>query len=71
VLPTGGTARFQAGLSVATFLRPATWLDVHDPAGVGADAADLAALEGLPGHAAAARLRDGMPTAAATRSGGR
>ena len=71
VLPTGGTARFQAGLSVATFLRPATWLDVHDPAGVGADAADHAALEGLPGHAAAARLRDGMPTAAATRSGGR
>ncbi|MFN7671688.1 MAG: histidinol dehydrogenase [Planctomycetota bacterium] len=73
VLPTGGTARFQAGLSVATFLRPATWLDVDDPAVVAADAADLAALEGLPGHAAAAaaRLCDGMATAAATRPGGR
>ncbi|MFN9274543.1 MAG: histidinol dehydrogenase, partial [Planctomycetota bacterium] len=73
VLPTGGTARFQAGLSVATFLRPATWLDVDDPAVVAADAADLAVLEGLPGHAAAAaaRLCDGMATAAATRPGGR
>jgi phosphoribosyl-ATP pyrophosphohydrolase/phosphoribosyl-AMP cyclohydrolase/histidinol dehydrogenase len=57
VLPTGGGARFQAGLSVATFLRPATWLELDDPSVLAADIQELAQLEGLHGHAAAAALR--------------
>lgn len=56
VLPTGGSARFQAGLSVATFLRASTWLDVAD-ASAREDAAALARLEGLEGHARAALQR--------------
>ncbi|MEO1009433.1 MAG: histidinol dehydrogenase [Planctomycetota bacterium] len=68
-LPTGGTARFRAGLSVLDFLRPRTWLDVApaaDPAGyaeVVRDAAALAAMEGLDGHRRAALAR-GSATAA-------
>lgn len=61
VLPTGGTARSTAGLSVATFLRPATWLtmDPADPAyaDVVSDCATLARLEGLEAHARAAEAR--------------
>ena len=59
VLPTSGTARYTGGLSVFTFLRVRTWLkcgEVADPASVG-DCADLAVLEGLYGHEAAARAR--------------
>jgi histidinol dehydrogenase len=66
VLPTGGTARFQAGLSVATFLRPATWLAVDEPDAIAADAEGLAAMEGLVGHAAAAAWRRGGKPAAAS-----
>ena len=62
VLPTAGGARFQAGLSVATFLRPATFLaldgegdeDAAAIAGLAADAAALARLEGLEAHARSA-----------------
>ena len=57
ILPTGGGARFSAGLSVLTFLRPATWMRLDSPAGHVADAAALARLEGLEGHARAAELR--------------
>ena len=60
VLPTGGSARFQAGLSVATFLRASTWLSAGGPA-LAADAARLARLEGLEGHARSALLRLGEP----------
>ncbi|MEM1185477.1 MAG: histidinol dehydrogenase [Planctomycetota bacterium] len=59
-LPTGGTARFRAGLSVASFLRLRTWLridDVEAGAGLASDAVALAELEGLEAHAASARLR--------------
>jgi phosphoribosyl-ATP pyrophosphohydrolase/phosphoribosyl-AMP cyclohydrolase/histidinol dehydrogenase len=60
VLPTGGTARSTGGLSVLTFLRVRTWLRIAD-AGAAAplarDAADLARLEGLEGHARAAERR--------------
>lgn len=66
VLPTGGTARFQAGLSVATFLRPATWLAVDEPGAIAADAEGLAMLEGLAGHAAAAACRRDDEAAAAS-----
>jgi histidinol dehydrogenase len=57
VLPTGGGARYQAGLSVFTFLKPATWLAVDDPDQLVEDTARLARLEGLEAHARAALAR--------------
>jgi histidinol dehydrogenase len=63
-LPTGGTARFRAGLSVVNFLRLRTWIrlddgatDRSDAAALLADTARLAEVEGLAGHAASARAR--------------
>lgn len=61
-LPTGGGARFGAGLSVFHFLRIRTWLRMDDRADdasgeIFADAARLARLEGLEAHARAAELR--------------
>lgn len=59
-LPTGGSARFHAGLSVQHFLRLRTWLRVDDAdlaRPLAADARDLATLEHLPAHADAARAR--------------
>jgi phosphoribosyl-ATP pyrophosphohydrolase/phosphoribosyl-AMP cyclohydrolase/histidinol dehydrogenase len=60
VLPTGGTARSRAGLSVYTFLRVRTWLRIDD--GVAArplieDAAWFGRVEGLEGHARSAERR--------------
>ncbi len=60
VLPTGGTARYTGGLSVATFLRIRTWMRVdHLEAAqdVVADAVALARHEGLEGHARSAQRR--------------
>ncbi len=60
VLPTGGTARFKAGLSVFTFLRPRTWVCLDgrtSSVGVVSDAAALARMEGLEAHARAAEAR--------------
>ncbi len=57
VLPTGGGARFQSGLSVMTFLRAPTWLELNDPVATASDAARLARLEGLEAHARAAEAR--------------
>ncbi len=58
VLPTAGAARFSGGLSVFHFLRIRTWLQLDGgAASLAVDAARLAELEGLPGHAAAARRR--------------
>ena len=57
VLPTGGGARHSAGLSVLTFLRAATWLEIDPPWSLVADTAMLARLEGLEGHARAALRR--------------
>lgn len=57
VLPTGGGAKFQAGLSVFSFLRPATWLAIDDPGELIEDTARLARLEGLEAHARAALAR--------------
>jgi phosphoribosyl-ATP pyrophosphohydrolase/phosphoribosyl-AMP cyclohydrolase/histidinol dehydrogenase len=56
-LPTGGGARFGAGLSVFTFLRARTWLRMGGPGVVRHDAMALAALEGLDGHLRAAGCR--------------
>ena len=61
-LPTGGTARFTGGLSVFSFLRRPTWLRLDaGPAldRVARDAAALARMEGLEGHARAAEVRVG------------
>lgn len=58
VLPTGRGARFQSGLSVATFLRSPTWLRLDDPTDLVADTAMLARLEGLEAHARAAEARN-------------
>jgi phosphoribosyl-ATP pyrophosphohydrolase/phosphoribosyl-AMP cyclohydrolase/histidinol dehydrogenase len=63
VLPTGGVARFAGGLSVLTFLRVRTYIRVDDgsaAAGLYADAARLARLEGLEAHARAAERRLGL-----------
>lgn len=60
VLPTGGGARRSGGLSVLTFLRIRTFIEIDDPADareVLEDAAALADLEGLAAHGAAARVR--------------
>jgi phosphoribosyl-ATP pyrophosphohydrolase/phosphoribosyl-AMP cyclohydrolase/histidinol dehydrogenase len=61
-LPTGGTARFQGGLSVIHFLRLRTWIRLDHLAPARAlleDTARLADLEGLAAHAASARARLG------------
>ncbi|MEX1037568.1 MAG: histidinol dehydrogenase [Acidimicrobiia bacterium] len=61
VLPTGGGARFQSGLSVFTFLRTPTWLRIDDASATATDAALLARLEGLEAHARAALRRSDRP----------
>jgi phosphoribosyl-ATP pyrophosphohydrolase/phosphoribosyl-AMP cyclohydrolase/histidinol dehydrogenase len=57
VLPTGGGSRYQAGLSVLTFLKPSTWLAIDQPEALIEDTARLARLEGLEAHARAALAR--------------
>lgn len=59
VLPTQGTARFQAGLGAHTFLRPQQVIE-YDRDALGEVVGPLeilAAAEGLPAHGAAARIR--------------
>lgn len=57
-LPTGRTARYTGGLSVFTFLRVRTFLDLDRPsAETVADSVRLARLEGLEGHARSALAR--------------
>jgi histidinol dehydrogenase len=60
VLPTGGTARSFGGLSVLTFLRMRTWLELEsldDEHDLVEDVVWLARAEGLEAHARAAELR--------------
>lgn len=57
VLPTGGGARFQSGLSVETFLRSPTWSRLDDPSRLIEDTVLLARMEGLEAHARAAEKR--------------
>lgn len=57
VLPTGGGARYQAGLSVMSFLKPSTWLSIDRPDDLIEDTARLARIEGLEAHARAALAR--------------
>ncbi|MEQ8770034.1 MAG: histidinol dehydrogenase [Phycisphaerales bacterium] len=59
-LPTGGTARFRAGLSVASLLRLRTWLRIDERQQAGGlmhDTRRLASMEGLAAHEASIRLR--------------
>jgi histidinol dehydrogenase len=59
VLPTAGTARSFSGLSVLNFLRSFTWQELTDEgaAALAEPVGTLADAEGLPAHAAAARMR--------------
>lgn len=59
-LPTGGTARYKAGLSVFNFIRMTTWINIDNPENARQlyeDAVSLGKIEGLEGHANAAKLR--------------
>jgi len=60
VLPTGGTARYTGGLSVFSFLKTQSWLQVDRPDNLAEDVAALARLEGLTAHERAAQ-RFGSP----------
>lgn len=60
VLPTSGTARYTGGLSVFTFLRVRTWMNITsklEAQSLIRDAVSLARTEGLEGHAQAAECR--------------
>ena len=61
VLPTGRNARASAGLSVFTFLRVQTWLDLKkdlpELETLANESAWLARIEGLEGHARAVEVR--------------
>jgi histidinol dehydrogenase len=59
VLPTGGSARFASGLGVEDFVRRSHRVRFTAEAAArwAAATATLAAAEGLPAHAAAARRR--------------
>jgi len=62
VLPTCGTSRYTGGLSVFTFLRVRTWMDITDKQAAAAqemvrDCVALARIEGLEAHARAAECR--------------
>lgn len=60
VLPTGGTSRSSAGLSVLNFLRVRTFLELSsttDMPGIASEVAAFARLEGLEGHARASERR--------------
>ena len=62
VLPTCGTARYTGGLSVFTFLRIRTWMNITAGADESCqdmirDAVAMARMEGLEGHARAAERR--------------
>jgi histidinol dehydrogenase len=62
VLPTGRAARFSGGLSVLTFIRVRTWLEVQDVPNARElfdDAAWLARVERLEAHARSAERRTG------------
>lgn len=60
VLPTSGTAKYTGGLSVFTFLRIRTWLNITnklEAQELVEDCVALARIEGLEGHARAAEAR--------------
>jgi histidinol dehydrogenase len=63
-LPTGGTARFQSGLSVMHFLRMRTWIRIDDAQASGEvldDTQRIARMEGLIAHERSAARRNAQP----------
>lgn len=64
VLPTGGTARVRGGLSVLDFMSLRTWMQldarISGYQALARDSEELAQVEGLMGHALAARVRGGV-----------
>jgi phosphoribosyl-ATP pyrophosphohydrolase/phosphoribosyl-AMP cyclohydrolase/histidinol dehydrogenase len=68
-LPTGGAARFAAGLSVLAFLRARTWLELENPEELAIDAAAFARIEGLEAHARAADARRDIQGVRTMRAG--
>ncbi len=60
VMPTAGTARFNSGISVRSFLKvmPVVGLDDETAASISRAAAVIARAEGLTGHVEAAEIRD-------------
>ncbi|AGF72843.1 histidinol dehydrogenase [Corynebacterium halotolerans] len=65
VLPTSGTARFSAGLSTHTFLRPVNLIEYDKPAlqEIGGHVIALADAEDLPAHGESIRARfETLPT---------
>lgn len=66
VLPTSGTARFSAGLTTHTFLRPVNLVEYDEPAlqRISASVVALADAEDLPAHGEAIRARfEDLPAA--------
>lgn len=60
VLPTSGTSRYTGGLSVFTYLRIRTWMNItakEEAQQLVKDCVALARIEGLEGHARAAEAR--------------
>ncbi len=59
VMPTGGSARFSSAMHLGDFMRTMSVVGLAPRAAsaLAADAAEIAAAEGLEGHARAARLR--------------
>ncbi|HMP80144.1 MAG TPA: histidinol dehydrogenase, partial [Pirellulaceae bacterium] len=62
-LPTNRTARFASGLSVLTFCRLMTWVEINEapPSDLIRDTSELAHWEGLEAHARAALRRQSEP----------
>jgi histidinol dehydrogenase len=61
-LPTGGTAKFTAGLSVFAFMRMRTWINIEDNHKAQIlynDSMKLGMIEGLEAHSRAAKIRKG------------
>ena len=58
-MPTAGTARFNSGISVRSFLKvmPVVGLDDETAMSISRHAAVIARAEGLTGHAEAAEIR--------------
>ena len=69
VMPTGGTARFNSGIGVRTFLKtiPYVDLDAATSAPLARAASVLGRAEGLTAHAEAAEIREEMPRDAEPR----
>ncbi len=68
-LPTGGTARHAAGLSVFDFLRARTLVEGRPSATLVREVAGFARLEGLEGHARAATRRSRVASAVSCNPG--